>query len=100
MLLYHRSGHDPGHNQEADDILLPKQVTRMTESNDAPETRILEQIQDLMGEILGKSSERDGSCLYRGEPECYPIASSGLYRNCPDCKDETFDIERVQQENH
>ena len=52
----------------------------------------------MIGEILRKSSECDGSCLYRGEPECHPTASSGLYRNFPDCKDETFDIERVQQE--
>ena len=71
---------------------------RMTERNEAPETRILEQIQGLMGEILRKSSEGEGSCLYRGEPECYPIVSSGLYRKCPDCKNEAFDIERIQQE--
>ena len=70
----------------------------MTERNEAPETRILEQIQGLMGEILRKSSEGEGSCLYRGEPECYPIVSSGLYRKCPDCKNEAFDIERIQQE--
>ena len=71
---------------------------RMTERNEAPETRILEQIQGLMGEILRKSSEGEGYCLYRGEPECYPIVSSGLYRKCPDCKNEAFDIERIQQE--
>ena len=46
--------------------------------------RELERIHALMGEVVRKSSRRQGSCLYRGEPECYPIVSSGLYRKCPD----------------
>ena len=51
-----------------------------------------------MGEVVRKSSRRQGSCLYRGEPECYPIVSSGLYRKCPDCEDEVFDIDRLERE--
>ena len=70
----------------------------MIERNETSETYGLEQIQELIGEILRKSSKRDEPLLYRGEPECYAIASSGLYRNCLDCKEETFDIEKVQHE--
>ena len=60
--------------------------------------RELERIHALMGEVVRKSSRRQGSCLYRGEPECYPIVSSGLYRKCPDCEDEVFDIDRLERE--
>ena len=51
-----------------------------------------------MGEIVHKSSQREGTCVYRGEPESYPVVSSGLYRNCPDSANEAFDIARVEQE--
>ena len=60
--------------------------------------RELERIHALMGEVVNMSSKRDGSCLFRGEPECYPIVSSGLYRKCLDCKDEAFDIDRLEGE--
>ena len=60
--------------------------------------RELERIHALMGEVVRKSSRRQGSCLYRGEPECYPIVSSGLYRQCPDCEEEVFDIDRLERE--
>ena len=58
----------------------------------------LARIQDLMTQVLYKSSSHDGPCLYRGEPECYPIVSSGLYRECPACEDEAFDIHRLEGE--
>ena len=82
--LYHsmmgtESGHEASERTEMDD-------------------RDLEPIQTLMGEIVRKSSLRRGACLYRGEPKCYPIVSSGLYRTCPDCVDEAFDIDGL--ENH
>ena len=60
--------------------------------------RELERIHALMREVVRKSSRRQGSCLYRGEPECYPIVSSGLYRQCPDCEEEVFDIDRLERE--
>lgn len=60
--------------------------------------RDLEQIHALTGEVVRKSSRREGACLYRGEPECYPIVSSGLYRKCPDCADEAFDIDELEAE--
>ena len=58
----------------------------------------IERIHGLMGEILRRSSAREGTCLYRGEPECYRIVSSGLYRACEESEDEMFDIRRVEQE--
>ena len=70
----------------------------MTERTEVSARPTFEQIQDLMGEILRKSSRREGICLYRGEPECYPIVSSTLYRKCPDCRNEAFDIARLENE--
>lgn len=58
----------------------------------------IERIHGLMGEILRKSSARGGTCLYRGESECYAIVSSGLYRACAESENETFDIHQVEQE--
>ena len=55
-------------------------------------------IHDLMGEILRKSSARVGTCLYRGEPQCYAIVSSGLYRECTESENEMFDVCSVEQE--
>ncbi len=62
------------------------------------ETRELERIQAVTAEIVAKSSARPGSCVYRGEPECYEVVSSGLYRKCPERTHEAFDIGRVEQE--
>ena len=58
----------------------------------------MNRMQDLMGEILDKSCAREGTCLFRGEPECYAIVSSGLYRECSDSGNEAFDIRRMEQE--
>lgn len=56
-------------------------------------------IHRLMREIVSKSSKREASCVYRGEPECYPVVSSGLYRKChPDSEKEAFDIAEVERE--
>ena len=40
----------------------------------------------------------NGDYLYRGEPECYPKVSSGLYRQYSKIEAENFDIEAVQKE--
>ena len=58
----------------------------------------IERIHGLMGEILRKSSARGGTCLYRGEPECYATVSTGLYRAYPESQNEMFDIGRMEQE--
>ena len=58
-----------------------------------------ERIRALTGEVMCKSSKRYDTCVYRGEPECYPVVSSGLFRRlCPDSANEAFDIGRVEQE--
>ena len=69
-------------------------MTKKIQVND----RKLERIEALMEEVIRKASRREGQCLYRGEPECYPIVSSGLYRKCPNCEDEAFDIDRLERE--
>ena len=63
-----------------------------------PDAKAIERIQRLIGEILRKASARDDTCLYRGEPERYPIVSTGLCRTCPETKDEMFDITTVERE--
>ena len=56
-------------------------------------------IHGLIHEVVSKSSARENRCVYRGEPECYPEVSSGLYRKChPDSENEAFDIAEVEQE--
>ena len=63
-----------------------------------PDTEEIERIHCLTGEILRKASTREGTCLFRGEPECYPVVSTGLWRACPEGKDEMFDIGQMEQE--
>ena len=58
----------------------------------------VERIHALMAEVVDKASKREDACVYRGEPKCYPVVSSGLYRECPDSKNEAFDIARAEQE--
>ena len=70
-------------------------MTKKTEVLDGSE---LERIHDLMAEVVCKSSKREDTCVYRGEPERYPLVSSGLFRECPDSAHEAFDISRVEQE--
>ncbi len=70
----------------------------VTEKPKLLDTCGLKRIQALMGEVVRKTSKREEVCVYRGEPECYPIVSSGLYRKCPDSTNEAFDIARVEQE--
>ncbi len=58
-----------------------------------------ERIHELMREVVSKSSKRDDPCVYRGEPACYSVVSSGLYRKClPHSAHEAFDIARVELE--
>ena len=71
------------------------EVTENVEVLDGGE---LERIQGVMREVVRKASAREGTCVYRGEPECYPVVSSRLYRECPDSANEAFDIGRVEQE--
>ena len=75
--------------------VLGGHVTNKTEVLDGSE---LERIRGLMADVVDKSSIRKDACVYRGEPECYPRVSSGLFRACPDSANEAFDIARVEEE--
>ncbi len=70
----------------------------MIEKSEALNGTELERIHALMGEVLYKSSKREDTCVFRGEPECYPEVSSGLFRKCPNSANEAFDLGRVEQE--
>ena len=70
----------------------------MTERTEIPGACELGLLQSLMGEVVHKSSAREGTCVYRGEPESYTVVSSGLYRKCLDSANEAFDITRAEQE--
>ena len=77
-------------------VVLGGHVTNKTEVLDGSE---LERIRSLMADVVDKSSKRKDACVYRGEPECYPGVSSGLFRAlCPDSANEAFDIARVEEE--
>ena len=75
--------------------VLGGHVTNKTEVLDGSE---LERIRSLMADVVDKSSKGKDACVYRGEPACYPIVSSGLFRACPDSANEAFDIVRVEEE--
>ena len=70
-------------------------MTNKTEVLDGSE---LERIRSFMADVVDKSSKGKDACVYRGEPACYPIVSSGLFRACPDSANEAFDIVRVEEE--
>ena len=56
------------------------------------------QVNELIAEVVKKSTAINGKCLFRGEPKRYPIVSSGLYRTSEDCKNESFDMGRMEEE--
>ncbi len=76
-------------------VVMGGHVTNKTEVLDGSE---LERIRGLMADVVDKSSKRKDACVYRGELECYPTVSSGLFRACPDRANEAFDIARVEEE--
>lgn len=49
----------------------------------------------ILGELAEESA--DGDCIYRGEPDCYPLVSSSLFREYPNIDAEYFNIAVVQQ---
>ena len=71
----------------------------MTNKNEVLDGSELERVRGLMADVVDKSSKRTDACVYRGEPECYPRVSSGLFRALsPDSANEAFDIARVEEE--
>ena len=57
---------------------------------------LLQEILSVINELARKSAA--GDYLYRGEPECYPKVSSGLYRKYEKIAADDFDIGIVQRE--
>ena len=70
----------------------------MTENVEVLDGGELERIQGVMREVVHKASACKGTCVYRGEPKCYCVVSSRLYRQCPNSANEAFDMGRVEQE--
>ena len=58
----------------------------------------IEAIERKVREIVRKATARDGVCLFRGEPNCYPLVSSGLYRAIQTSHDEALDISQIEAE--
>ena len=51
-----------------------------------------------MRETLRKASARERVCLFRGESCCFPLVSSGLFRNCEASRAELFDMGALELE--
>ena len=60
----------------SEDTAESAQGAEVSEKTDEADTRSLERIQSLMGEILRKSSNRDGDCLYRGDTRSADLLGS------------------------
>ncbi|MCY3860001.1 MAG: FRG domain-containing protein [Gammaproteobacteria bacterium] len=58
----------------------------------------IEAIESKVSEVLRKATAREGVCLFRGEPERYPLVSSGLYRALKNSHDEALDISKIEAE--
>ncbi len=56
----------------------------------------MERILALTSEILSKSAT-GGPYVYRGEPQCYEVVSSKLFRAFVDAEDEMFDLASVDE---
>ncbi len=61
-----------------------------------PDDDLLQDVLAVISELARKSA--GGDYLYRGEPECYPKVSSGLYRKYRKIAGEDFDVGVVQFE--
>ena len=56
-----------------------------------------DELQDLLARLSSRAHELGTRCIYRGEPECFPRISSGLYRQLYEIDDLKFDIGLAQQ---
>ena len=61
----------------------PGTADLVTDKPDVPTPPELQHIQALMGEIVRKSSERESTCVYRGESKRYAVVSSGAVPEIP-----------------
>ena len=56
-----------------------------------------DELQDLLARLISCAHEPGTRDIYRGEPECFPRISSGLYRQLYEIDDQDFDIGSAQQ---
>ena len=56
-----------------------------------------DELQDLLARLTSRAHELGTRGIYRGEPECFPRISSGLYRQLYEIDDPGFNIGRAQQ---
>ena len=56
-----------------------------------------DELQDLLARLISRAREPGTRDIYRGEPECFPRISSGLYRQLYEIDDQDFDIGSAQQ---
>ena len=56
-----------------------------------------DELQDLLARLISRAHELGTRGIYRGEPECFPRISSGLYRQLYEIDDQYFDIGSAQQ---
>ena len=55
------------------------------------------ELQNLLARLISKAHELGTRVIYRGEPECFPRISSGLFRQLHEIDDHRFDIGSAQQ---
>jgi hypothetical protein len=56
-----------------------------------------DELQDLLARLISLAEELGTRGVYRGEPECFPRISSGLFRQLHEIDDHRFDIGSAQQ---
>ena len=56
-----------------------------------------DELRDLLDRVVSRARELGTHGIYRGEPECFPRISSGLYRELHEIDDESFHIGAAQQ---
>lgn len=56
-----------------------------------------DQLQNFLSRLINRAHELGTQGIYRGEPECFPRISSGLYRHLHAIDDQYFDIGSAQQ---
>ncbi|MYH67246.1 MAG: FRG domain-containing protein [Dehalococcoidia bacterium] len=56
-----------------------------------------DELQDLMARLISRAHELGIRGIYRGEPECFPRISSGLYRQLYEIDDPSFHIGAAQR---
>ena len=56
-----------------------------------------DELQDLLARLISRAHELGTRGIYRGEPECFPRISSGLYRQLYEIDERYFDIGSAQQ---